>query len=400
MLAGGLLSGCGKKAAPQGQRGPSGPPKTVEVAFATPQPMQRVIPATGSLLAQERSILSAKVSGRLQQLNVDIGTRVSKGDVLAQIEPRDYELGLQQAAAALAQARTTVGLPAQGTNDTMKVEEVSAVKSARALLEEATKNRDRIQTLSASGIAAKSELDAVEAAHAVAATGYEVAVEEAQARIATIAERRAELRLAEKRLSDASLRAPFDGIVQSRPANVGEFVAAGTPTVELVKSHPLRLRLQVPERHAALVRMAQPVTFHIEGDTNVHSAQIERMSPALDEDSRMLYVEADVPSQGALRPGLFVRAQIVVAQGEPTLSVPENAVVTFAGLEKVVTVQTNRALEAVIITGRRANGFVEVLEGLKKDQPVILNPGGLRTGAPVTVKSAETSQARAEPSGS
>lgn len=363
--------------------------REVEAVQAQMRPIERVVTATGSLLAQERSILSAKVAGRLQQLNVDIGTEVKKGDLLAQIDPRDYELGVQQALAALAQARASVGLPAFGTNDSRKAEEVSAVKRAQAVFEEASKNRERIRSLSTSGIASTSELDTVEAAYAVASTSYGAAVEEVQGRIAAIAERRADLRLAEKRNSDASLRAPFDGIVQSRPANIGEYVAAGTPTVELVKSNPLRLRLQVPERDAALIQLGQLTRFSITGDTNVYTCWIERMSPALDEDSRMLFVEANVPGAGSLRPGLFVRAQVVVAENERALCVPKEAVVTFAGIEKVVLAEAGKAREMPISTGRRQEGFVEVLEGLKVGQEVILNPGALRTGAPVLVKSGE-----------
>lgn len=397
-----VLCGCGGQPEPHGsdRKGAEGPGRPVELAVAGPRPMRRTIAATGSLLAQERSLLSAKVSGRLQELNVDIGAAVRKGDLLAQIEPRDYELGLQQAAAALAEARASVGLPPFGTNDSIRAEEVSAVKRARAVLDEARKTRERTQSLSASGIASGSELDSVEAAYAVASTSFDAAVEEAQGRIAAIAQRRAELRLAEKRLADASLRAPFDGIIQSRRASPGEFVASGAPVLELVQSGPLRLRLQVTERDAPLVQLGQPVQFQIEGDTNVHAGRIERLSPALDEDSRMLYVEAEVPQQAPLRPGLFVRAQIIISEGQPALAVPERALLTFAGLEKVVTVQTNRALEVLVTTGRREGGYVEVLEGLKTGQPVVLDPAGLRTGAAVTVQTAASREARLKaPSG-
>lgn len=382
-----LLTGCGKEPAAANKK-ESGQRRTVEVTAAAIRPMERSITVTGTLLAQERSILSAKVSGRLLELPVDIGSVVKQGDVLAQIEPRDYELGLQQAVAALAQARTTVGLPADGTNDDITVREVNAVKQAKAVLDEAVKNRERIQSLSKSGIASQSELDTVEAAYEVAATKYAVAEEEAKARIATVAQRRAELRLAEKRLADASLRAPFDGVVQSRPANVGEYLTAGDPTVELVKNNPLRLRLLVPERDAALVKPGQEVRLFAAGITNQYTCRLERLSPALNESDRMLTVEADVSAQGALRPGLFARAQIVITKNDPALCVPENAVITFAGLQKVVLVDAGKALETVIVTGRQIPGWVEVVEGLKAGQEVILNPSGLRTGVPVAVKGA------------
>ncbi len=98
----------------------------------------------------------------------------------------------------------------------------------------------------------------------------------------------------------------------------------------------------------------------------------------------MLLVEADVPRQGSLRPGLFVRAQIVVAEKEPGLSMPAEALLTFAGLEKVVLVQNGQALEQVVTTGRRGPGWVEIVSGLSGGQEVVLSPAGLRTGQAVT----------------
>src|SRR5690348_10573637 len=100
-LAGALLSGCGKAGDSQTSAQNVGVAKVVEIANARLHPMSRVIMVTGTLAAQEQSILSAKVAGRLHYLPVDLGSLVRQGDVLAQIEPTDYELGLQQAAAAL-----------------------------------------------------------------------------------------------------------------------------------------------------------------------------------------------------------------------------------------------------------------------------------------------------------
>lgn len=355
--------------------------------------MERAISATGTLAASERSVLSAKVSGRLQQLNVDVGSVVKEGDLLAQIEPRDYELGLQQAAAALAQARAQLGLSPTNASDLIELPDVNSVKQAKAVLEEAAKNRQRVMSLSQSGIASQSELDTVEAAHTVALMKFEVALEEARSRIATVAQRRAEYELAGKRLADASLRAPFDGTVQARPANIGEYVATGTRTVELVKTDPLRLRLQVPERDASQVAVGQAVRLSVEGDTNRYTGRIARLSPALDDQTRMLLVEADVPRSGSLRPGLFARGQIVIAQNEPTLSIPESCLMTFAGIEKVVVAADGKAVEKVISTGRREGGWIEVLSGLSPGQEAVLNPAGLRTGNPVTVRPTRDQQA-------
>lgn len=388
------MAGCGRAENP-GRAPAGGRPqaKAVRLAAAQMRPMSRVITVTGTLAAQEKSVLSAKVSGRLQDLQVDIGSGVKKGELLAQIEPRDYELGLQQAAAALAQARTALGLLPDQEGDAIQLEEVSAVKQAKAVLEEATSNQERVKSLSVSGIASQAELDTVAATYKVAMSRYQTAVEEARARSATIAQRRAEYELARKQLADASIRAPFDGAIQGRPAHPGEYVAPGMPILELVKTDRLRLRLQVPERECALVRTGQVVQLFIDADTNAYGGQIARLSPALDEQSRMLLVEADVLACGALRPGLFARAKIVVQERQEGLSIPESALVTFAGIEKVVVVESGKAVEKVVSTGRHGAGWTEVVSGLSAGEQVILEPGGLRTGQAVAVT--ETSGAGA-----
>ncbi len=391
-----VFASCGKgdrsKAAGKGEPAE----RAVNVGRAEVRGIPRAIRATGSLAAQEQAMLSAKVTGRLERLSVDIGTVLRQGELVAQIEPRDYELGLQQAAAALAQARAELGLPLEGDDDQIELERVTAVRQAKAVLEEAGKNRDRVKSLSASGIASQSEVDTVESTYTVALARYEAAREAARGRVATVAQRRAELELARKRLADASVRAPFDGAVQTRPATVGEYVDAGTPIAQLVKTDPLRLRLEVPERECILVRTGQVVHVTIEGETNIYSGRIARLSPALDEQTRTLRVEADVPRQGPLRPGLFAKAQIIVAEQEAALTVPPEALLTFAGLEKVVVVHDGTAAEKVVTTGRRGADWVELVSGLKAGDTVVLAPGSLRTGQRV-VANAGTEPPRWQP---
>ena len=384
LFASALLASCSKPggAPPQAEAGKARP---VTVAPAQPRPMERIAVATGSLAAQEQATLSVKVPGRLQTLAVDLGSVVKKGDVIARVDPGDYELRVRQAAAALSQSRALLGLPLEGTNDLVELEKTSLVRQAKAVLDEALKNRDRIQKLAQTGISAASEVDTVEAAYSVALNRFDGALEESATRQATLAQRRAELDLAQKQLADTSLRAPFDGAVQSRLASLGEFQQSGTPVVTLVRTDPLRLRLEVAERDASGVRLEQAIRLRVEGHTNVITGRIARLSPAINEQSRMLLVEADIPNDGRLRAGQFVRAEIVTQDRDMGLAVPAEALITFAGLEKVVTVSDGKAIEKTVTTGRRGPEWVEIVAGLKAGELVVLNPGNLRTGQPVTV---------------
>lgn len=383
-VASGLIS-CERR--PQSnQRAAASAARQVDLVAAEMRPMERTVVVTGALGAQERSVLSAKVSGRIEAINVDIGSRVAKGDVLAQIEPRDYELGLQQALAALAQARAALGLPLEGDSERVQLEEVNSVRHTRAVLQEATSNRERVQRLSTAGIASQSEVDTVEANYKVALSRHEVALEEARSRIAAVTQRRVEADLARKRLADAAIRAPFEGTVQSRPAGIGEYVASGAAIIELVKTDPLRLRLNVPERFAVHVRPGKQFRLSAELDTNCYTGTISRVSPALDEQSRVLLVEADVPARESLRPGLFARAELVIVPNDPGLAIPADCITTFAGLEKVVLAQNGKALEKVVSTGRRGTGWIEIVSGLSLGEQVVVKPEGLRTGSPIVVR--------------
>lgn len=377
-----LLAGCSPRPA-QPAGGRSGPPRSVTTTRATLRSMERTVLATGFLLAQEQTTLSVKVPGRLTALAVDLGSAVKQGDLIAQIEPRDYELRVQQAAAALAQSRASLGLPLEGEDDHIAPEQTSPVRQAKAVLDEAAANRERVLQLSQQGISSAAERDTVEAAHKVALNKYEAALDDARIRQATLAQRRAELELAQKQLADTAVRAPFDGVVQTRIANLGEYVATGSPVVRLVKTNPLRLRLDLAERDGHAVRVGQIARFTPEGSTNRLEASVVRLSPALDSQSRMLVVEADVPNDGSLRAGAFVRAELVAGSDERRVAVPTSALVVFAGIEKVVLVNTNRALERPVVTGRRGPDWIEIVSGLEAGQQVVLNPGNLQTGQPV-----------------
>lgn len=380
-LAAFLLLGC-KPGVPSAKReAKAGVP--VEVVSATLRPMDRTVTALGSLQAMDRATVSIKTTGRLKLLSVDVGSPVKAGQVLAQIEPRDYELRVQQSAALLAQARARLGLPIEGDDDAVELEKVSIVREAKARFEEAEKTLERVRRLQSEKISSEAELERAQAEHQVTLNRYRDSLQDARERQSVLAQRRAEFEIAKQQLTDTSLRAPFEGVVQARLTNVGEFLTSGSPVLELVRVDPLRLRIEVPERQAPQIKVGQRVLMSFEGDTNAQAGEISRVSPALDERTRMLVAEAEFRNPGTLRPGAFARAEIVTETGTPALAVPLEALLTFAGTEKVLLVQTNRAVERRVVTGRRQAGWVEVLQGVKAGDPVIRKPAGLQNGDPV-----------------
>lgn len=386
-----LLAGCNPPELPKtgkkdGKGVPTLPSRAVQAAPVESRPMERAVSVIGALAAIDQATLSVKVTGRLQSITVDFGTRVRAGELVAQIEPVDYELKLKSADALLAQARARLGLQLVGTDDTVKAEETSTVRQARASLLESQKQRDRTRELAKRGISSQADLEVAEANYEIAFNRHLEALEDIRQRQGVLQQRRAEVEIARQQLADTRLIAPFDGIVQERKASPGEFLNLAAPVVTLVKVDPLRLRVEVPERNATGVRPGQNIRLSIEGDTNKYAGTIARLSPAITELSRMLIVEADIANKdGKLRPGTFARADIVLAEVEPGTAVPKDALLTFAGIEKIFLVKDGKAVEKNIVTGRRTKDFIEIIGGIKPGDLVVVNPGSLQNGQPVTV---------------
>lgn len=362
-----------------------GPAKQVKTAPVVERSVGETVTVNGTLAAYDQTTVSAKVPGRLKSISVDLGSVVRGGQVIAQLEPEDYRLRVQQAEAGLAQARARLGLSPEGIDDRVDPELTGTVRQAKAVLEEARINRERAAKLVEQGVISRADFDSTDAAYKVAQSHYQDGLEEIRNRQALLAQRRSELALARQQLADTSIYSPLDGIVQQKRASVGEYLAAGAPIVNIVRIDPLRLQAEVPERDAPNVKSGQNVRVTVEGDANVYQGQIKRLSPTIKEQNRMLVVEADVHNNGRLRPGSFARAEIVTSDKSMAVTVPSRSVVVFAGIEKVLTIQNGKAVEKPITTGRRASDWTEVLSGVKVGESVVVDPGNLQSGQAVEV---------------
>ena len=382
-----LLAGCRSETTAAARPDASMQPRQVAVVRPEPAAFEETISATGSLLAYEEAQVSLRVAGRIQSFSVDLGSCVERGAVIARVEPEELELRVKQAEAALAQAEARLGLKPGGDLSTLEPEQTATVKQAQAVLLEASRKRDRTRELHQQGIVARADLDVVDSEYAVAQARYQEAVEEALNRRAMVVQRRSELAIARQDLEDAVLRAPFSGCIQQRNANVGEYQQEGAPVATLVRMDPLRLRVQVPERGAATVHAGQELRFRVEGDSTVYSAKVKRISPAIAQEGRVVLVEAEVNNPGTLRPGSFVRAEIITDKNSNALAVPAESIITFAGIEKVRVLRDGKVAEQEVETGRRNGALVEVRSGIEKDALVLANPEGARVGEAATPRS-------------
>src|SRR5207249_680071 len=220
-------------ASPQKGAPPAIKPRDVRVVPAKELKVVRTVSVNGTLNAEEQVVLSLKVTGRLANLAVDLGSRVHRGQVIARLEPVDFNLRVDQAQAALHQARARLGLMPDGTDDRVAVERTAVVRQAKAQLDDAVLTRERTEKLSQQDLVARAQLDTAVAAEQVAEARYHDALEEARNRQAILAQRRSELDMARQALTDTVLLAPADGIIRERRAGVGEYLIAGPPVATL-----------------------------------------------------------------------------------------------------------------------------------------------------------------------
>ena len=149
-------------------RGGDSAPRPVKTTAVAETPFGETVTANGTLAAYDQTTVSVKVPGRLRTISVDLGTVVSRGQVIAQLDNTDYQLRVQQSQASLAQARARLGLAPDGADDRVDPEKTSTVRQARAVLDEARFSRDRAARLVEQGVIAKAEFDAANATFKVA----------------------------------------------------------------------------------------------------------------------------------------------------------------------------------------------------------------------------------------
>lgn len=381
--------GCGDKPGPGagGGRPPAAAAESREVKLGRVESkrLAKTLSVTGTLAADEQVTVGINVPGRLASIAVDLGSVVKRGQAIAQIEATDYQLRVEQAVSALGQARALLGLPPEGDPVELDVDSTSLVRQALATLEETRANLERARTLNEQKLIAPAELDTAKAAFARAESAVATARDEIRTRQASLRQRSFELRLARQQLADTIVRAPLDGVVQQRLVQAGEYLTAGASVVTVVRVDPLRLRAEIPERDAPLVRVGQLVSLTVDGDGSRHEGKLVRLAPALSEQNRALAVEAEITNPGSLRPGSFARGEITVEDGAEGLVVPTSAIVSFAGIEKVIGVDKGKAIEREVKTGRRLDAWTEILSGVEAGFEVVVEPGNLQQGQPVTV---------------
>ena len=355
----------------------------VTTAAAIKRDLPRFFEATGSLAGDQQTDVAPQTSGKVVAVGVDIGSAVRRGQMLVQLDDAELKLRVEQAVAQLEQARASVrqaeekiGLRAGQSFDPNRVAEVAA---ARVALDLAERNFRRAEKLIESGDVSRSFYDEQRARRDQLKEQYDVALAQARQNYAavvvartTVANAESQLGLARKNLSYAFIPSPIDGFVAERTADLGEYVSPQLKVATVVRTNPLRIRIDIPEQAIPEVRVGQSVSIMTSAwpDKNF-SGRVVRIAPNVSATSRTLTVEAEIEnSSGALKPGQFATVRILQERTEPAVFIPARAVITEAGVSRVFVIKDGRAEQRLVQTGQAEGDLIEIKSGVAADELV------------------------------
>jgi RND family efflux transporter MFP subunit len=358
-----MLAGCGKKEEVKKAAGPVVPEAiSVRVQPAIARTLDKSIDVTGTLEADESVNLSFEIPGRVSSFKVDFGQLVKKGDVIAELDRRESEWQLERAKANVGQLSARLGMK---TPDDPYPTSTAAMRQAQANYDDAKSKYESAAKLVQSGDISKERSVELQKTLQARQALIDATRDEMNGLIAQLRAQKADLEIAGKRLADTVIRAPFDGGISAKLISPGQYIKDNTPVATLVKTSPLRLRVEVPENYSALIQAGSVVTFTTDAAPGKEfSAVIQKLNPTFDSKNRTLVAESKIPASDArLRPGSFVQVKLVTRKSDAVVMVPSAAVYSVAGLTKVYVIRNGKAVEVRIAPGAEVDGWKEAPAG-------------------------------------
>ncbi len=354
-------AGCGKQPAKTSALAASKPePLAVKTVAAATRRIDKAISITGSLSPDESVNVSFEVAGRVSAMKTDFGQTVHKGEILAELDKQEYQFAFERSKAALAQAYARLGVAAGQENASS--DSTASMRQAQAQSDDARSKFESAAKLVKSGDISQERFTELEKTYRARQAAFEMTRDDMRGQLASLDSIRADMKLAQKRLNDTVVRAPFDGAITQKTVSVGQYIKENTTVLTLVKSNPLRLLADIPESAAGGIRIGTSLTFTTDAipDKQFH-AVVRQLNPALDSKSRVLTAEARLTEADArLRPGMFVQVLLVTARNTEITVIPTQALYTVAGLTKAFVIRNGRAVECRVPPGQTYDGWTEV----------------------------------------
>jgi HlyD family secretion protein len=337
-------------------------PLTVELAQVTRSDIGEQITVVGNLVGDATVAVAPRAAGRLQEISVRLGDRVSRGQRIAKIE--DYELieQVKQAEAAQEVAQATI-------------------RQREADLDLARTNAERSRSLFERKILAKQALDDTESRLQSAVAALDLA----RAQNNQSKARLDELRIT---LSNTVITSPVNGFVARRAVDPGAFVSTNVPIVDVVDITRVRLVVNVVERDLKALQAGNTTEAQVDAyPGEIFSGRIARVSPVLDPTTRTAPIEIEIPNRDfRLKPGMYARVGISTGTRKAALVVPTNAVVDLGGRRGVFIPRNDIAVFRIVQVGLEQPKVTEVLGGLEENETVITTgSAALRDGDRIVI---------------
>ncbi len=337
----------------------------ISVAPVSSAPITDRIFASGLIGPVEEIVVQPQIEGQaIDALLADMGDRVEKGQVLAQLSKTSLLLQQTQLEASAASANAAL---AQGQ---------AQLVEARASADEAVRVRDRAKSLRDNGAVSQAALDqATSAATSALArvTAAEQGVQAAQAQIALTVAQTADVELS---LARTSVKAPVAGEIITRNASVGAIATAGGLSMfVIIRDGLLELRADVAERDVLRLAVGQKVSLRVVGRDDPLTGEVRLVEPTVDTVTRLGRVRITLDNPGLVRSGMFAEAEILAAARD-ALTVPVAAVQLTASGASVLRVDADGLLSRVAVTtGIRDRGNIEILTGLSAGDKIVARAG-------------------------
>lgn len=355
--AAGAGGGAGGGAGRQGQGGPGAgafggfrPPMTVEVGKATKGDISAQLSVVGNLIGEATVDVVPKAGGRLVSVNVKLGDRVSRGQVLARIEDQEINEQVKQAEASFEVAQATI----RQREADLKFSQINLERS-KSLFDRQLLPRQTLDDAEARQSAAVAQLDLARAQFA-----------QAQARLE-------ELRITK---ANTNIVSPVNGFVGKRNVDVGAWASQQTPVVSVVDISSVRLVANVVEKDLRLVNVGDPAKVEVDAFPGENFAgRIARVAPVLDPATRTAEIEIEVPNTGyRLKPGMYARMNVTIESRRGATLVPKVAVVDYEDKRGVFTMTAeNKARFMPLEVGIENATHVEVRGGITLEDTVVTN---------------------------
>ncbi len=347
---------------------------SITVAKVATRTLSDRIIASGLVAAVEEVQVAPLVEGQpLEHLLVDVGDVVTEGQVLATLSRTTLDLQITEAAASLAAAKSTI---AQAQAQLVEAESSAA---------EAQRVASRTAKLREQGTTAQAQLDTANAGAVSANARVTVARQGLESARAQLALAQARLENIELNLSRTEVKAPVAGKIVARNAKIGAIAtAAGQPMFVIVRDAALELRADVSETDIMRLQPGQKVLLKAIGMAGTLNGTVRLVEPAIDPVTRLGRVRIAVDQASEMRTGMFVEAEILAAQHD-ALAVPVTAVGSSPEGSTVMRVRDGVVERAMVNTGIRDGGLVEIVEGLAEGDLVVLKAGAfVRAGDRIT----------------